>query len=153
MSQQLTFHNVPLLNRNFEGRANRFDMAQPEDKRRSFTFLVPDSRIEDCFRAGLIQSDLVELSRGIKVKVRPANLPEHDYFKSLFNINCLYHGRWFMLNETHMSMLDDPAAIVEASLLIINLYPWSVNGRSGTSAYLEFANLTYTEGKLEDPPF
>ena len=151
MSQQLTFLNVPLQNRNFQGRISQFNSDQPRDKRRSFTFFVPDSRIEDCVRAGMIQSDL-ELSRGIKVKVRPANLPPHDYFKNLFNINCLYHGRWFMLNENHMPMLDHSTAI-EASLLIINLHQWSVNGRSGTSAYLEYANLTYTEGTLEDPPF
>ena len=152
MSQQLTFHNVRLLNRNFQGRHSQFDQHQPRDKRRSFTFLIPNSRIEDCVRAGLIQSDH-ELVAGIKVKVRPANLPPHDYFKNLFNIDCLYHDRWFMLNESNMAMLDDSTAIVEAETLIINLYPWSVNGRSGTSAYLEYAKLTYAEGELEEPPF
>ena len=126
----LQIDDARLIYRNFTGAASQFNREGDRD----FHLVIPDREIADA---------LVE--EGWNVKIKPARNEEEDDFMTMkvkvkfndFGPKCylISGSRRVELNEDSVRMLDE--IDIESCDLDIRPYDWTMNGKTGRTAYLQ----------------
>jgi hypothetical protein len=145
--KQVVLEDVRILYRNFSGLPGRFNVAGD----RNFNVILDDEV------AKAMESE------GWNVRWQPP-WEEGDPQRPILKVNVKYEGRGgkrtrpprivmitshgkTSLDESMIALLD--WAEIEHVDMIINPYPYSVQGRSGYSAYLKSIYVTIREDELE----
>lgn len=131
----LQIDDARLIYRNFTGAASQFNREGDRD----FHLVIPDREIADAL-----------FEEGWNVKIKPARNEEEDDFMTMkvkvkfngFGPKCylISGSRRVELDEESVGMLDD--IDIENCDLDIRSYDWSMNGKTGRTAYLQSIQVT-----------
>lgn len=139
--KSITFRNAQIIFRNFAGKEGQYN----REGDRNFALVIPNEVSHQ------MQED------GWNVKIRPPREEGEDE-RAYLQISVSYRTRpplvVMVTSRGRTTVPEEMLEIldwvdIEKIDLIINPYLWSVNGRTGTKAYLKSIYITIVEDELE----
>jgi hypothetical protein len=142
LEDKLVIENADIIFKNFSGMVSQFN---PEGKR-NFCVVLDDELAAKLTTAGYNVRHLAGQTEGDTPK--PYMQVAVSYDKKPPSIMLVTKKNKTRLTEEDVKMLD--YAEISKVDLIINPYPWSVNGNSGVKAYLASMYVTIEEDQLAE---
>ena len=140
-SKTFMVEDAPIIFRNFSGKEGQYN----REGDRNFAVILPEDVAERMFADGWNVRYL---------KAREEGEPDTPYISVAVNYNNR-PPRVVLLTSTTRTQLDESSvdvldwADIKTADLIARGYDWTVNGKSGTKAYLQSLFVTIEEDALE----